>query len=178
MSLARFTGSFTQQPTIPKGGIAAASAVMRSGRHHRYNIVVGDESETIALGRDRAAWQCAHSCVAVTSGTQAKQISLRAYGVRRDDAILTNGLFFAPAQRVIAAVGVDLKWLGVSEPVGFAFDQQSWRYTSSQSPPKADAVPSDLFNRCLPLTFSLEDCALPADHIIDKVTMLASGADS
>ena len=54
MARPRFTGSFTQQLPIPEEGIAAAIAVMRSGRLHRYNTGVSEESEAMALEREYA----------------------------------------------------------------------------------------------------------------------------
>ena len=105
MALARFTGSFTQQPPIPEDGITAANAVMRSGRLHRYNMEAGRESEAMALEREYAAWQQARYCIAVASGGQAMQIALRAAGVQPGDAVLTNGFTLAPVPGAIAAVG-------------------------------------------------------------------------
>ncbi len=105
MTLARFTGSFTQQPPIPEDAITAANAVMRSGRLHRYNMEAGGESEAMALEREYAAWQKARYCIAVASGGQAMQIALRAAGVQPGDAVLTNGFTLAPVPGAIAAVG-------------------------------------------------------------------------
>ena len=57
MALAPFTGSFTQQEPIGEDAIAAAVAVMRSGRLHRYNVAAGEESQAAELEREFAAWQ-------------------------------------------------------------------------------------------------------------------------
>ncbi len=57
-----------------------------------------------------------------------------------------------------AALGVELKWFGRSEPVGFTSAHQSWRYVAPQSLPKSDDVLAGLFDMRLPLTFSLSDC--------------------
>lgn len=105
MARQRFTGNFTQQPPIPEAGIAAAVAVMRSGRLHRYNSAPGEESEAMALEREYAAWQGARFCLAVASGGQAMQIALRAAGVRAGDSVLTNAFTLAPVPGAIAAVG-------------------------------------------------------------------------
>ena len=105
MTHPRFTGSFTQQPAIPRAGIDAALAVLQSGRLHRYNIAPGEEPEAIALERDYAKWQGARYCLALASGGQAMQIALRASGVRPDDLVLTNGFTLAPVPGAIAAVG-------------------------------------------------------------------------
>lgn len=105
MARQRFTGSFTQQLPIPDEGIAAAVAVMRSGRLHRYNIASGEESEAMSLEREYAAWQGARYCLAVASGGQAMQIALRAAGIGAGDAVLTNAFTLAPVPGAIAAVG-------------------------------------------------------------------------
>ena len=105
MGRPRFSGSFTQQLPIPEDAIAAANAVMRSGRLHRYNMAPGEESEAMALEREYAAWQGARFCLAVASGGQAMQIALRAAGVEPGDAVLTNAFTLAPVPGAIAAVG-------------------------------------------------------------------------
>ena len=105
MAKPRFTGSFTQQLPIPEEGIAAAVAVMRSGRLHRYNTGVGEESEAMALEREYASWQGARFCLAVASGGQAMQIALRAAGVKAGDAVLTNAFTLAPVPGAISGVG-------------------------------------------------------------------------
>lgn len=105
MSRPPFTASFTQQLPIPEAGIAAAVAVMRSGRLHRYNVGPGEEGEAAALEREYAVWQGARYCLALASGGQAMQIALRAAGVQPGDAVLTNAFTLAPVPGAIAAVG-------------------------------------------------------------------------
>lgn len=107
MTHPRFTGSFTQQPAIPEGGIAAAMAVLTSGRLHRYNVASGEVPEAMMLEREYADWQGARYCLAVASGGQAMQIALRASGVRPGDKVLTNGFTLAPVPGAIAAVRAD-----------------------------------------------------------------------
>ncbi len=107
MALPPFRGSFTQQEPIPDEGIAAALEVMQSGRLHRYNVLAGEESQTVALERDYAAWQGARYCLAVASGGQAMQIALRAAGVQPGDKVLTNAFTLAPVPGAIAGVGAE-----------------------------------------------------------------------
>lgn len=102
MGLPPFRGSFTQQEPIPEEGIAAAVEVMQTGRLHRYNVLPGEQSETVALERDYAAWQGAPYCLAVASGGQAMQIALRAAGVQPGDKVLTNAFTLAPVPGAIA----------------------------------------------------------------------------
>ncbi|WP_038362405.1 DegT/DnrJ/EryC1/StrS family aminotransferase [Bosea sp. 117] len=105
MSAPRFTGSFTQQLPIPDDAIAAAVAVMRSGRLHRYNVIPGETSEVARLEEAFARWQGARYCLALASGGQALQIALRAVGVVAGEAVLTNAFTLAPVPGAIAAVG-------------------------------------------------------------------------
>src|SRR5680860_611749 len=100
-----FTGSLTQQMPIPEEGIAEAVDLLRSGRLHRYNVALGEVSQTAELEREYAAWQGARYCLAITSGGQAMQIALRAAGVVAGDPVLTNGFTLAPVPGAIAAVG-------------------------------------------------------------------------
>ncbi len=58
-----------------------------------------------------------------------------------------------------AARGVELKWFGASEPVGFTSKYDSWRYANPARMPNTDQVLAGLLDMRLPLTFSLTDCA-------------------
>jgi dTDP-4-amino-4,6-dideoxygalactose transaminase len=101
----RFSGSFTQQETIPPDAVAAAMAVLTSGRLHRYNLTSGEAGEVALLESEYRDWQGSGYCLAVTSGGQAIQIALRAVGVQHDDAVLCNGFTLAPVPGAIEAVG-------------------------------------------------------------------------
>ncbi|MFC3182003.1 DegT/DnrJ/EryC1/StrS family aminotransferase [Cypionkella sinensis] len=74
----------------------------------------------------------------------------------------------------LAGVGVEVKWFGADQPAGFTSDHHSWQYVAPQALPNTDAVLAGLFDMRLPLTFSLEDCTLLADHILDAVAALAA----
>ncbi len=78
------------------------------------------------------------------------------------------GLGAKGAQRLVskaATRGVELKWFGATEPVGFTSSHRSWRYVQAQALPKTDAILADLFDMRLPLTFSLSDCDAIAENI-------------
>ncbi len=105
MTQTRFTKSFTQQEPIGEDAIAAAVAVMRSGRLHRYNTAPGEESEAALLEAEFARWQGARYALATTSGGQAMQLALRACGVKPGDRVLTNAFTLAPVPGAIHAVG-------------------------------------------------------------------------
>lgn len=76
----------------------------------------------------------------------------------------------------LAAVGVEVKWFGAAEPVGFTSDHHSWAYVAAQDLPRTDAILSGLFDMRLPLTFGLADCGVLADLILSAVAALPEGA--
>ncbi|MCQ0988742.1 DegT/DnrJ/EryC1/StrS family aminotransferase [Jiella marina] len=102
---ARFERSFTQQEPIAEDAIAAAVAVLRSGRLHRYNTVGDELSPAAELERNFAAYQGARYCLACASGGYALQIALRAAGLKAGEPVLTNAFTLAPVPGAIAAAG-------------------------------------------------------------------------
>ncbi len=68
------------------------------------------------------------------------------------------------------ARGVELKWFGAPAPQGFTSTYQHWRYAEPQPMPVSDRVLHGVLDMRLPLTFSLDDCALIARIIRDEVT--------
>jgi dTDP-4-amino-4,6-dideoxygalactose transaminase len=105
MDKRKFTGSFTQQEPLSDAAINAATAVLQSGRLHRYNLTPGELGEVALLEQEFAAWQGSRYCLAVASGGQAIQISLRAAGAEANDLVLTNAFTLAPVPGAIHAVG-------------------------------------------------------------------------
>ena len=101
----RFTGSFTQQEPIPEAGIAAAIAVLRHGRLHRYNTAPGEVAETVLLEQEFAALTGAKYCLAVASGGYALGCALRAMGLQHGEPVLTNAFTLAPVPGAISAAG-------------------------------------------------------------------------
>lgn len=71
-----------------------------------------------------------------------------------------------------AARGVELKWFGGAEPVGFTSRYDSWRYAPADAMPGSDRILAGIVDMRLPLTFSLEDCALIARIIRDEVGVI------
>ena len=76
------------------------------------------------------------------------------------------------------ARGVELKWFGGAEPVGFTSRYDSWRYADVPRMPASDRVLAGIVDMRIPLTFSLEDCALIARIIRAEVGVVhqTSGA--
>ena len=118
----RFTGSFTQQEPIPEEGIAAAIAVMRSGRLHRYNVKGDEPGEVALLEQEFAAAMGVKYCLAVASGGYAMTTALRALGVRPGDRVLSNAFTLAPVPGAIAAVGAVPVFVGVTEALTIDLD--------------------------------------------------------
>jgi dTDP-4-amino-4,6-dideoxygalactose transaminase len=100
-----FRGSFTQQEPIPEAGIAAAVAVMRHGRLHRYNTQGAEIAETALLEQEFAAFTGARYCLAVASGGYAMGCALRACGLQPGEPVLSNAFTLAPVPGAIVAAG-------------------------------------------------------------------------
>ena len=78
--------------------------------------------------------------------------------------------------RRCAARGVELKWFGGAEPTGFTSRYDSWRYAGAERMPESDRVLKGIVDMRLPLTFSLEDCALIARIVQAEVGAVFQGA--
>lgn len=81
----------------------------------------------------------------------------------------------AEVLRRCAARGVELKWFGGAEPQGFTSRYDSWRYAPLQAMPASDRVLKAIIDMRLPLTFSLDDCALIARIIKAEVSAVFQG---
>ena len=117
-----FTGSFTQQEPIPEEGIAAANAVMQSGRLHRYNTSGDEIAETALLEEEFAATVGTKYCLAVASGGYAMTTDLSASDVQHGDKVLPNAFTQAPVPGAIAAVGGVPVFVGVTEDLVIDLD--------------------------------------------------------
>ena len=117
-----FKGSFTQQEPIPQEGIAAANAVMQSGRLHRYNTSGDEIAEAALLEEEFAQSVGAKYCLALASGGYAMTTALRASGVKHGDNVLTNAFTLAPVPGAIAAVGGVPVFVGVTEDLVIDLD--------------------------------------------------------
>lgn len=67
------------------------------------------------------------------------------------------------------ARGVALKWFGAPAPAGYTSRYDFWHYAPVEPMPATDRVLAGLLDLRLPLTFSLEDCALIARIIREEV---------
>ncbi len=71
--------------------------------------------------------------------------------------------------RRCSARGVELKWFGGAEPSGFTSRYDSWRYAEAPRMPESDRILAGILDMRVPLTFSLDDCALIARIIRAEV---------
>jgi dTDP-4-amino-4,6-dideoxygalactose transaminase len=75
-----------------------------------------------------------------------------------------------------AARGVELKWFGAADPVGFTSRYAHWRYAAPEPLAGTDRVLAGLIDMRLPLTFAPGDVALIARIIAEEVPR-AAGSD-
>ena len=64
-------------------------------------------------------------------------------------------------------LGVELKWFGNDDPIGFTSNHKSWKYVVRQQLNNSDEILSSLFDLRLPLTFSIDDCMHLSKIIIE-----------
>lgn len=73
-----------------------------------------------------------------------------------------------------AARGVDIKWFGADTPQAFTSRYDSWKYLGDLPDlPKTKAVLATTCDIRVPLTFTVDDCALIAEIIRDEVVQLS-----
>ena len=74
--------------------------------------------------------------------------------------------FFRPADRLFANEiqrGVEIKWFGAKEPIGFTSSWESWQYVKEAQPlPRTRKILDFMCDFRVPLTFSLDDCKIVA----------------
>jgi dTDP-4-amino-4,6-dideoxygalactose transaminase len=75
-----------------------------------------------------------------------------------------------------AGRGVELKWFGAADPLGFTSRYAHWRYAAPEALPGTDRVLAGLIDMRLPLTFTPEDVALIARIIAEEVPRAAAEA--
>ncbi len=126
-----FTGSFTQQESMPQASITAALEVLNHGRLHRYNLAAGELGEAALLEQEFAALTGARYALAVTSGGYAIGCALRAIGVGAGDAVLSNGFTLAPVPGAIASVGAEPVFVDITDNLTIDLDDLAAKIDSS-----------------------------------------------
>ena len=91
-------------------------------------------------------------------------IQFRIHGLQESDA--------EELVQATAARGVELKWFGAPLPRGFTSIHKSWRYVDPQHLPATDAITANLFDMRIPLTFSLEDCKLIGEILLEEISRI------
>ncbi len=78
-----------------------------------------------------------------------------------------------------AARGVELKWFGAADPVGFTSRYDSWRYLGEVQPlPETLRVLATTCDMRVPLTFSEDDCRSIAEIVGDEAGACLAAAGS
>jgi dTDP-4-amino-4,6-dideoxygalactose transaminase len=95
----------TAQEPIPPAGVAAAQAVMASGKLHRYGETGAKPSEVSQLEAEFAREVGRRYCVALNSCGSSMFVALRCAGVRPGDKVLSNCFTLAPVPGAIAHAG-------------------------------------------------------------------------
>ncbi|MFN0303779.1 MAG: DegT/DnrJ/EryC1/StrS family aminotransferase [Burkholderiales bacterium] len=115
MNVAPLDIDLTQQEPIPAAGVAAALALMTSGKLHRYGETGGKPSEVSALEADFARELGVRYCVAMNSCGSTMFVALKAAGVQPGDAVLSNCFTLAPVPGAIAHAGARPVLVDVSD---------------------------------------------------------------
>ena len=105
LSTNRLELDLTQPESIPPAGVAAALALMASGKLHRYGETGGKPSEASALEAEFARELGVKYCVALNSCGSTMFVALKAAGVKPGDAVLSNCFTLAPVPGAIAHAG-------------------------------------------------------------------------
>lgn len=69
--------------------------------------------------------------------------------------------------------GVEIKWFGAEQPVGFTSRYDHWRYAAPEPLPKTTAILASLVDLRLPLTFDAADAACIARILDNEIRELA-----
>ena len=95
----------SQQEPIPPEGVAAALALMQSGKLHRYGETDGKLSPVSALEAAFAAELGLPYCVALNSCGSSMFVALKSAGVMPGDPVLSNCFTLAPVPGALAHAG-------------------------------------------------------------------------
>ena len=90
------------------------------------------------------------------------------------------GFSAARVMAVLAACagrGVELKWFGADQPVAFTSRYDHWRYARPVALPQTDRILAGLVDMRVPLTFTVEDCAMIARIIRAEVLVVGQGEE-
>lgn len=97
--------TWVRWPEIDDEEISAVQKVVESGQWWRYTE--GKESEVTLFEKEFAVYHDAEYCLAVSNGTSAIQVALKALGIEAGDEVIVPAItFIASASAVILAQGI------------------------------------------------------------------------
>lgn len=76
----------------------------------------------------------------------------------------------------LAERGVEVKWFGRPEPLGFTSTHTSWRYLGARQLPRTDEILGALFDMRVPLSFSVSDCDQISEILAEEISRTAQSA--
>jgi dTDP-4-amino-4,6-dideoxygalactose transaminase len=109
-------------PDIPPRAIALATALMETGRLHRYAEAGSDGGTVATLEREFARLMGRRYAVAVNSCGSALFLALRAAGVRHGDPVLMNAFTLGPVPGAIDHAGGRAVLVEITEDLVIDFD--------------------------------------------------------
>lgn len=127
------------------------------------------------VARWRARYEALAAGLAQVPGLHLTQRPAAETYVGSSFQFLLPGQTAAAMQGFVAACqarGVELKWFGAAQPLAFTSRYDHWAYAPAQSLPRTDAILAGLIDIRVPLTFSLEDCAVIARIIAQEARAL------
>ena len=134
------------------------------------------------LGENCAAWNARYRAMeAGLEGVPGLRLIARPEAeeyVMSSFQFLLPGWAAADVAEVVArcaARGVELKWFGGDAPSGFTSRYDHWAYVDTPPLPQTDRLLRAILDLRLPLTFSLDDCAVIAGIIRDEVGAVYQG---
>ena len=72
------------------------------------------------------------------------------------------------------ARGVEVKWFGNLDPVGYTSRYESWKYIKTQSIPRIKKISKRLMDIRIPLTFSIKDCRIISKIITEEILAVSA----
>ncbi len=122
-----------RQEPIPADGVAAALALMHSGKLHRYGETDGSASAASQLEVAFAAELGVRYCVALNSCGSSMFVALKSMGVQAGDAVLTNCFTLAPVPGAIAHAGARPVLVDVTDDYTIDLDDLERKAASSSA---------------------------------------------
>ncbi len=121
----------SRQEPIPADGVAAALALMHSGKLHRYGETDGTTSAASQLEWAFAVELGVRYCVALNSCGSSMFVALKSTGVQAGDAVLTNCFTLAPVPGAIAHAGARPVLVDVTDDYTIDLDDLERKAASS-----------------------------------------------